>query len=145
MKKIKKNQKNFLSNKFLLLVILFGFLLNLSAWLVLWLGLDLNKITLVVHYNSFFGIDKISLQPEGKRFVKVFFAPLSGLLFMLINYFLGLVLIFSSWKKNKNNSLENKSIEKISTASLGGHFILLSGVVLQIMILVYTISIVIVN
>jgi hypothetical protein len=144
MSKYKNNLKEFFSNKFLLFVLSLGIVLNLSAWLVLWSGLDLNKTTLIIHYNAFFGIDKISLHPEGYRFLEVFFAPLSGLSVVVINYLLGLILLFSSWKKSAKDILAGGD-KKISTATLGGYFILLSGIVLQMVILVYTISIVMVN
>lgn len=137
----KDNLKTFFSNKFLLVVLSLGFILNLSNWLLFWLGLDLDKTALILHYNSFFGIDRISVNSEGRFFGEIFFAPLSSFLFLIINYFLGLVLIFTGWEKSdKNYDLKN-----MPTSILGGYFILLSGIILQIMILVYTISIVLVN
>jgi hypothetical protein len=137
----KKSFKNFFKNKFLLTVLITGFIFNLAGWLAFYFGLDLNKNSLILHYNSFFGIDRIFVNAEEKKIWEIFFAPLGGFFVLVFNYFLGIILVFGGWdKSNQQYDLKN-----LPTSILGGYFILFSAIILQIVILMYTIAIVLVN
>lgn len=122
-----------------------GFLFNLVAWIIFWVGLDFDKTALILHYNSFFGIDKIAINSDERHFLDVFFVTFYGLLVMIVNYLLGLFLIFSGNGNSKGEVSEKINFEEISTSKLGGYFLLLSGMILQIVIIIYTIAIVLVN
>ncbi|MCK5080847.1 MAG: hypothetical protein KAQ63_01675 [Candidatus Moranbacteria bacterium] len=145
MKKYKICFQRFYQNKYLMAISLGGLLLNLTAWVVFWLGLDFDKTALILHYNSFFGIDKIAINSEERRLVDIFFVPLSGLLIMVVNYSLGVFLIFSNWKNFSEDDSQKIDFKKISTAVLGGYFIFLAGMIFQIVVLIYSVAIVLVN
>jgi hypothetical protein len=137
--------KIFLKSKLLKFVLIGGFLLNFLVWLILWLGLDLNKTTLIIHYNSFFGIDKFSVNSGLNRFFEIFFAPLSGLFILIVNYLLGGFLIFSGWKKTGEKEVSDVSLGKLPASMLGGFLILITGIILQMTVLVYAIAIFLIN
>jgi|GEM_PF-897062 len=145
MKNFKTFFRRFFENKFFLVIFLGGFLLNLISWVFLGIGLDFDKTSLILHYNSFFGIDKISLNTESGRLLSVFFVSLGGLFIMLINYILGMLMFFISWKNLDRNVLKGFDLNKTSIAELGGYFLILAGLGLQITVLVYTVAIVLVN
>lgn len=145
MKDLKIFFQLFFKNKFFLIILISSFLLNLSLWIILGLGLDFDKTVLILHYNSFFGIDKISVNAEDQRFLNVFFVSGGGLFIMLIDYLLGFLLLFLNWKNSSKNILKKTDKKELSTVELGGYFLFLSGLVLQVLILVYTIAIVLVN
>jgi hypothetical protein len=137
--------KFFFKSKLLRFVLIGGFLLNFSVWLLFWLGLDFDKTALIIHYNSFFGIDKFSVNSGLNRFFEIFFAPLSGLFLLIINYLLGGFLIFSGWKKTGEEKVSDVGLEKLPASMLGGFLILIAGVILQMTVLVYSIAIFLVN
>jgi len=141
----KRRFQFFFQNRFLLIIFLIGLLLNLTAWIIFWLGLDFDKTALILHYNSFFGIDRIAINSEDRNFLDVFFVAFSGLIILLVNSILGGFLICSKQNKLKNVECEKKKLDQISASTLGGYFLVLSGLILQIVILVYTIAIVLVN
>ncbi len=137
--------KFFLKSNLLKVILIGGFSFNLLVWLIFWLGLDFNKTALIIHYNAFFGIDKLSVDSGYNRFFEIFFAPASSLLVLIINYLLGSFLIFSGWKKTEEERLENIKSEKISASILGGFLILIAAVILQIIVLIYSVAIWLVN
>ncbi len=145
MKNIKIYFQYFIQNKILMTILISGFLLNLAAWIIFWIGLDFDKTALILHYNAFFGIDRIALNSEEKRFFNVFFVAFSGLIIMVINYILGIFLIFSGWKNFNEDDSEKVEPREMSTAFFGGYFLFLAGMILQIVILVYTVAIILVN
>lgn len=147
-----KNMKNykicfqhFCRNKSLMAISLGGLLLNLVAWIIFWLGLDFDKTAIILHYNSFFGIDKIAINSEERRIIDIFFVPLSGLFVMIINYFLGAFLIFSNWINSCEELSKGVDFRRMSTAVLGGYFLFLAGMLFQIVVLIYSVAIVLVN
>lgn len=139
--------KDFFRDKRFVAILIFGLLSNGAVWLIFKLGLDFDKTALILHYNSFFGIDKIAVNSEERRLADVFFAPLGGLAVMLINFLLGGFLVYSSRKKRLESSdfPEEGKLEKISTAALGGWLILLAGIIFQLVIAVYAAAIFFVN
>lgn len=137
--------KNFFKSKTLGAILIIGLLLNLAVWAIFWFSLDFDRTALILHYNSFFGIDKFSLNSTNNRFMEIFFAPLSGLLILFINYLLGGFLVYSGWKKTGEEQLEKISSEKFSASILGGFLILMAGIILQLIILIYSVAIVLVN
>ncbi len=141
----KKCFQFFFRNKFLIGIFLIGLLLNLASWIIFWLGLDFDKTALILHYNSFFGIDKIAINSEDRHFLDIFFVVFSGLIIMLVNNLLGGFLICSKQNKLQIIKCEKKDLNEISVSTLGGYFLILAGLILQIVILVYTIAIVLVN
>ncbi len=141
----KMSLKKFFKNKSISFILLIGILLNSVIWIIFWLNLDLNEMSLVVHYNSFFGIDKFSVNSTGNRLFEIFFVPFVGLLILFINYFLGGFLVYSGWKKVGEEKFKKISSENFSTSMIGGFLILITGVSLQLVILVYSIAIVLVN
>ena len=145
MKNIKKCLQSFFQNKLLVGIVFGGILLNLAAWIVFAVGLDFDKTALILHYNSFFGIDKIAVNSDERHFLDVFFVPFGGLLVMIINYLLGSFLIFSKTKKVEENILEKNDLAEIPISKLGGYFLFWSGTILQGAILVYAIAIILVN
>ncbi len=145
MKKGKKHFQFFFQNKLLITIFFIGLLSNLTAWVIFWLGLDFDKTALILHYNSFFGIDRIAVNSEHRKFLEIFFVPVSGLLIMLVNFILGGFLIFSGKKNSIINNFEKNNLNKINISILGGYFIFFTGLILQIVIFVYAIAIVLVN
>jgi len=147
MKTIKDFFQYFFHSKIFLIILGFSLILNLASWVIFRFGLDFDKTALILHYNSFFGIDRIVVNSEDRKFLDIFFASFGGLLVIIINYILGMLLVFSSRKflPGEENISKPFDLNKMPIAFLGGYFLFFFGLILQIVILVYTMAIVLVN
>lgn len=147
MKTIKDFFQYFFHSKFFLIILGVSLILNLASWFIFLFGLDFDKTALILHYNSFFGIDRIVVNSEDRKFLDIFFASFGGLLIIAINYILGMLLVFSSRKilSEEKNISKPFDLNKMPIAFLGGYFLFFFGLILQIVILVYTVAIVLVN
>jgi len=122
-----------------------GLLLNLTAWLIFVFGLDFDKTALILHYNSFLGIDRIAINSEERHFLDVFFVPFWGLSVMIINYLLGLFLIFSKSSNSVVKKEDKVDFGKMPLATLGGYILFGAGFILQVTVIVYSLAIFFVN
>jgi len=145
MKNIKIYLKSFSQDKLLMTVFFGGVILNLISWIIFWVGLDFDKTALILHYNSFFGIDKFAFDAEEQNFLDVFFVAFGGLMIMIINYSLGAFLILANLGNKKETISKEEGLVEISISELGGYFLFWSGMILQVFILVYTVAIIFVN
>lgn len=127
-------------------LILSGLLTNILGWIFLRWQINADQTTMILHYNSFLGIDVIDFNFQ-EGYYQIFFVSLGGLLIWLINTILGLMLIkqsafFSGGKKEIDRSqLEKKVDEKI----VGSYLLWGGSLLVQLIILVYVIAIVMVN
>lgn len=78
------------SNKFLKYFVIITLFLNLINWLLVYLKFARffagQSETVILHYNIYFGIDKIG------NWAEVFYLPLYGLVFLLLNILIGFLL-----------------------------------------------------
>ena len=97
-----------------------GLALNLANWIVLWFFLRDSNQAIILHYNVYFGVDWTG------DFQKTYLFPLSGLVLLLVNFFLALFCYLSK--------------ERIAT-----HVLLMAGVILQLCLLVAVIGVIVIN
>jgi hypothetical protein len=80
-----------LKNKIISIALLVALLLNLGIWILLYMFIKPSLEPIYLHYNIYFGIDLIG------SWYRIYLIPLSGLLIILVNYFMG-VIMYSSKK-----------------------------------------------
>lgn len=127
------------------ILILGGLLINVLGWIFLRWQINCDQSTMILHYNSFLGIDVIDFDFR-RTCYQIFFVSLSGLVIWLINTILGVMLVrqadFFSAKKNfKKDLIEKKIDEKI----IGGYLLWISSFIIQLIIFVYILAIIVVN
>lgn len=82
---------NFLKNKYIFIISLFGFLLNLLTWIILIWKIKPSTEPIPLHYNIYLGIDLIG------NWKLVYILPGSG----LIIYFINLIISYIIYKRIK--------------------------------------------
>ncbi|MFA6271490.1 MAG: hypothetical protein WC693_00085 [Patescibacteria group bacterium] len=78
-----------LRNKIIGVALLIALFLNLGIWILLYMNIKPSPDPVFLHYNIYFGIDLIG------DWYRIYIIPLSGLLIILVNYFVG-VIMYSS-------------------------------------------------
>lgn len=85
------NQSQFRSychDRFVRISLFFGALANISLWLwLIWQARNFTDL-ISLHYNIYFGIDLLG------PWQQIFLLPLSGLIFLVINFFGGMLVYF---------------------------------------------------
>lgn len=77
---------NFLKNKYIFLISLFGFLLNLLTWIILIWKIKPSVEPIPLHYNIYLGIDLIG------NWKLVYILPGSGLIIYFINFIISYII-----------------------------------------------------
>ena len=126
-------------------LILGGLLIGVLSGLLLKWQINCDQSTMILHYNSFLGIDVIDFNFQKSCF-QIFCVPLAGLVIWLINSILGLMLVrqstfFSAKTEFKKSQIEKRIDEKI----IGGYLLWSGGLFVQLIILVYIIAITMIN
>ncbi len=127
------------------ILILSGLLIGVLSGLFLKWQINCDQPTMILHYNSFLGIDVIDFDFQKSCF-QIFFVPLGGLVIWLINSVLGLMLVrqstfFSVKTEFKKSQIEKRIDEKI----IGGYLLWSGSLFVQLIILVYIIAIIMIN
>ena len=94
--------------------------LNLANGLILWIWIEPVDLPIVLHYNVYFGVDVLGDWKE------VFFSPLLGWLFLLLNGFLA-ILFF------------------IRKEIIGSYLLLLGLFFIELSLAIYSLSLIIIN
>lgn len=144
-------KKVFWQDKLAFSLILTGLLLNAIGWGILYWQIKPTQVGIILHYNIYFGID-IFLGD----YIQLFQASIGGLLIWAINLMLGILLygqvINDQYKeaelrydrkkryRDKDYFLDYFDAKRLSSYLLWG-----AGVVVQAIILVYAISVIVVN
>ena len=81
-----KKLKDPFHNRTIGIGLLVAMIINLGAWVVLYLYIKPSLDPIYLHYNIYFGIDLIG------EWYKIYIIPLSGLLIILVNYLAGVIL-----------------------------------------------------
>lgn len=126
-------------------LILGGLLINILGWIFLKWQINCDQSTMILHYNSFLGIDVIDFDFR-RTCYQIFFVSLSGLVIWLINTILGIMLIkqsnfFSAKVDFKKQQIEKRMDEKI----VGGYLLWSGSLFVQLIILVYILAINMIN
>ena len=66
-----------------LIILPLSLLLNIWSWVWLLIGIKPNLDPIFLHYNILFGVDYVG------EWWRVFYLPLAGIIFLLLNFFLG--------------------------------------------------------
>jgi hypothetical protein len=130
--------KKFFKNKFILAAVALSILLNAAGILILKINIDFNKPLIILHYNSYLGIDRIVFDSKN-IWMQVYAVSFSSLFISLLN----ILLAFFFFKK----TLMNLKGDKISGSPGFIASMVLAGasLALQIIVLLYTVSIALVN
>jgi len=144
----------FWKNKKFALLSYAGLALNIISWGILFWLYSAGRSGLVIHYNAFLGIDIFRYLGEGPReIIDVFITPLGGLCFYFINLIISisLLLLSPSWirqdKMHQNLPIKEKKVaqENIDVYLFGIYMVIAGNIIIQSAILVYTVSIFLVN
>jgi hypothetical protein len=140
---MKKALKNFFQDKFNSILMSIGLLLNIAGWLVLHFKLDFEKPLIILHYNSYLGIDRIVYNSE-MVWPKVYLVPFLAVIVLLLNSFLAFSFSYFSLQE-KENLKEEEDFPAATPRIIASRMLVFSACALQIIVLVYTFSIVKVN
>jgi hypothetical protein len=111
---------NFFQNKLIIASIYLSFLFNLINWIILKIWVSPVDLPIILHYNVYFGVDVLG------NWKNVFFSPILGLFLFSIN--LSLSIYFYKQKER-----------------IASYLLLLGNSMLQLCLLVYSISLIIIN
>lgn len=145
----------FWKNKWSAFLVYSALFLNIVSWgLFYWLTMK-EQPGLIMHYNAFLGIDLFFHVGSGEGgFLDIFFAPIGGLGFFLINVLISVILIFfmrsgdreeERVKAEKREKMDKAECDFHRTYRLGSLLILGGDVIVQVAILIYVVAILIVN
>ncbi len=105
-----------------------------------------------MHYNAFLGIDLFLPTSDSCHFSEIFFAPIGGICFYLMNLVVAIILLLFTETKQSIQRAKTEYILKQrnypgteSTYRFGAYLILSGNIVLQMAILIYAVAIVSVN
>lgn len=112
--------RDFLRNKIIRWTLFLSLGFNLANWLALRIFIEPVDLPIILHYNVYFGVDIFGNWKEA------FFSPAIGLTILLINS--SLALFFYN---NKERII--------------GHILLLSSLMIQLLMLIYSISLIVIN
>ncbi|MFW5884919.1 MAG: hypothetical protein ACOCUF_01685 [Patescibacteria group bacterium] len=144
---MKKALKKFFQSKFNLILISAGLLLNIAGWLILHFKLDFHKSLIILHYNSYLGIDRMIYNSKS-AWMEIYLVSFLAAVLLVLNSVLAFFFSYFSFReeenlKDKGEVLENH-LEK-DPRTLASKMLIASACALQIIVLVYTLSIVKVN
>lgn len=78
-----------IKNRIIGITLLISMILNIGIWILFYIFIKPTPEPIYLHYNIYFGIDLIG------DWYKIYLIPLSGLVIILVNYFVS-VIIYSS-------------------------------------------------
>ncbi|MEA1925656.1 MAG: hypothetical protein U9M90_00215 [Patescibacteria group bacterium] len=129
-----------------------GLIINGVAWGLLFWVLPREQAGIIMHYNAFLGIDLFLSTSDPSRFFEIFFAPIGGICFYLMNLIVAMILLLFTETKQGAQRVETEDISKQQndpdpggTYRFGAYLVLSGNLVLQIAILIYSVAIVMVN
>ena len=138
------------SNKLSAFFIYFGFLLNAISWALLVWFVRVEQAVVIVHYNSFLGIDIVQDFNQGRDYIGVFIVPLVGLFIWILNFVMSLILCsvpkITEAEKTPIGESENVLKNGQKDASMIGMLLLVGGaMIVQVAVVIYVIAVLIVN
>ncbi len=122
----------------LFLLVLIGFFLNLAGGFLLYNFIEPSDYGIILHYNSFLGIDELVHLKEG--YYRLFMPSMAGMAVIIINTILAIVM---GWQNKKLKNVGNKNTFVVRRIS--SYFLLSASILVQLAILVYILAIVRVN
>lgn len=144
---MKEAFKKFFQSKFNLILISAGLLLNVAGWLILHFKLDFHKSLIILHYNSYLGIDRITYNSES-AWMEIYLVSFLAAVLLVLNSVLAFFFYYFSFKEEKNSKNEGEASEnclKKDPRALASKMLIASACALQIIVLMYTLSIMKVN
>ena len=150
-KSLKEKILIILRDRIFLTLFLAGFFLNVLFLVLVKFLINFDQPVLILHYNVFFGIDRIGLGSDRSSF-QLFFVLLEGFLIWFANFSLAFFLYLTSIKeqlefigsgKNKKKKINS---QKITRSKIFGSYLLLgASIIVSLEIGIYAISIILVN
>ncbi|MDD3607276.1 MAG: hypothetical protein PHQ20_00540 [Candidatus Moranbacteria bacterium] len=125
-------------NEFWILFLL-GVSLNLLGAFLLWYRIKPTDSAVILHYNSFLGIDIIDFDLRDDYY-KLFGVSAVGLIICLTNFILSF-LVF----KQADRFLDEERKQEAAERQMSGYLLLISSILVQMGILVYILAIIRVN
>lgn len=123
-------------------------LLNGVAWAVLWQLTKLNQEIIILHYNSYLGID-VMLNSAEEIFPDLFLVVIVGAVILFLDIFLSAILLYLSGvldgKKSGKKEKECESEKELDVNLLGSNLIVMGGFLVQVAIFIYSVAILFVN
>lgn len=144
---MKKALKKFFQSKFNLILIIAGLLLNIAGWLILHFKLDFHKSLIILHYNSYLGIDRMIYNSKS-AWMEIYIVSFLAAVLLVLNSVLAFFFSYFSFREKKTLKDEGEVLENYlekDPRTLASKMLIASACALQIIVLVYTLSIVKVN
>ncbi|MDA3814825.1 MAG: hypothetical protein PF549_00465 [Patescibacteria group bacterium] len=133
-----------------------GLFLNVVIFIIIKLFINFDQSAFILHYNVFFGIDKITFN-FNENPIELLLVPIGGLFIWFINFIMAVLLFLTSLREqlqyvDVNNGLDKtkKSCGKILKEKLypkifGSYLLLASALAIEAVIGIYILSIILVN
>ncbi len=136
----------FWENKILAFLVYTSLFLNLLIWGALfWFLKNAGEHNLVIHYNVYLGVDGILINDGPQSWFNLFLPAAGGFLFWLISVWLSVFLIFQLDRFDNNRSALSSFISNRSISFVSVRILLISVWMLQLILLVYIISLWVIN
>lgn len=155
-KSIKEKFKIILGDRIFVFLVLGGLFLNIVNFVIIKIFINFDQAVLILHYNVFFGIDKVGLNVRD-NVIQLFFVPMGSCAIWFINLFLGIFLYltslgeelqftetFESGDKSFKNG-KNDEIISFRSKVFGAYLFLGASLAVSTTIGIYVLSIILVN
>lgn len=154
---LKNNLKKILRDRIFISLAIGGLFLNIIIFIIIKIFINFDQSAFILHYNVFFGIDKISFN-FNENPIELFLAPIGVLIIWVTNFVIAVFLYLTSLQEqlqyidvNKDLSKEEEGIEdvvsekKIYPKIFGSYLLLVGALIIAIVIAIYILSIILVN
>lgn len=130
--------------------------MNIINFVIIKIFINFDQSVLILHYNVFFGIDKVGLDVRD-NVIQLFFVPIGGFFIWFINFILGGFLYLTSLGEqlqfigvleSGNKSLkngENEEVKSFCSKVFGAYLFLGASLVISTIVGIYILSVILVN
>ncbi len=153
---IKERLKTILKDRIFISLVLGGLFLNMIVFAIAILFINFDQSAFILHYNVFFGIDKINFEFD-KNPIELFLVPIGSVIIWLINLIIAFFLYLTSLREQlqyveANKDIADKegggekSIEKeLYPKIFGAYSLLVSALIIAVVIGIYIVAVIMVN
>jgi len=135
----------FWKNKITMVLIGTSFVLNIIVWLGLFMLTKNGQTILIGHYNVFFGVDTIINLAENGNSWELFLPPMGGLFFLVVSILMSIFLILQLDRGTSEKEIKNSFVSNKSLSFMSSRLLLIGTWVVQLILVVYLISIWLIN
>ena len=135
----------FWENKITAILIGMSVLMNVVVWVGLFVLTRGGQDVLIGHYNVFFGIDVLVDLTDKNNLWKLFLPSIGGLFFLLVSVAMSFFLILQLDRGSVEDEIKDSFVSNKSLSFMGSRLLLIGAWLVQLILIVYLISIWFIN